>query len=229
MWGITLETLTEVCEQARGLAGADFDSWTMREVNNAIVKPLCLQAQTSLALHRSPGGLKAEVFVSHAWAEPFGQFVESIRSVYRHHARPPTLWICTFALVQSDDPTVIAAQCGAPTAPLDTSPFVRALQEAREFLVVRNTAVDLYTRLWCVCEVYFAHKFDLLPNRARITGADAFAGATTRCIDAKCYAMSDQVRILNALTGGGEPDMARVEAIDAMIQEFRAFTLQRES
>jgi hypothetical protein len=50
----------------------------MVDVNNHIVKPLCAREGVSLAVHHSPTGLVADVFVSHAWGEPFKQFCESV-------------------------------------------------------------------------------------------------------------------------------------------------------
>ena len=159
MWGVSLDTLQSVVDEARQMAmdlEEDFSMWTMRDINKHIVKPLCARTGTSLAVHRSPDGrgLRAEVFVSHAWAEPFEQFAQSVFNAYSRRMRKPTLWICTFALIRSDDRAVIERQIGPRGAPLEESPFVRALKQASEILVVRNRVRDLYTRLWCVCEVY---------------------------------------------------------------------------
>eukprot|EP00035_Acanthoeca_spectabilis_P014917 m.293994 g.293994 ORF g.293994 m.293994 type:complete len:729 (+) comp16248_c3_seq1:2490-4676(+) len=48
MCGITFEVLKTVYDQAAALAGADFAKWTMRDINRAIVKPLCAQHGTHL-------------------------------------------------------------------------------------------------------------------------------------------------------------------------------------
>lgn len=142
---------------------------------------------------------------------------------YRASVRKPTLWICTFALIQSDDPTVVAQQIGPPDAPLSDAPFARAMQHARELLVVRNDTVDIYSRLWCVCEVYFAHTYGLAPNHAKVVGSDAFADVVTSCLDAKCRDLGDRIRILHALIGGSPAHAELVERIDKMIVEFRRF------
>eukprot|EP00035_Acanthoeca_spectabilis_P029759 m.475377 g.475377 ORF g.475377 m.475377 type:complete len:1000 (+) comp38190_c0_seq1:794-3793(+) len=181
---VTFEVLQGVYDQARTLAGDDFSSWTMSNVNRAIVKPLCAQYGTCLALYHSPNGLSADVFVSHAWREPFRQFVESVFEAYRTSVRKPTLWICTFALMQSDDPDIIMKQIGPPEAPLTDAPFIRAMQQVHEFLVVRNSSVDVYSRLWCVCEVFFAHEYGLVPGRAKVAGSSAFSGSITSCLEA---------------------------------------------
>eukprot|EP00035_Acanthoeca_spectabilis_P007749 m.142457 g.142457 ORF g.142457 m.142457 type:complete len:195 (-) comp14069_c1_seq1:53-637(-) len=185
--------------------------------------------------------------------EPFGQFVKSIFDAYHSSVRKPTLWICTFALQQSNDPAVVTAQIGAPNAPLRQAPFVRAMEHVKEILVVQNRTVDIYTRLWCVCEVYFAHEFKLVPDRTRVAGSDAFAGAETSCLEAKCRNVGDRVRIVHALVGGGStPDpeqvgtssfsefestlivhsespvsILQVSRIDTIIQHFRRFSGDR--
>eukprot|EP00035_Acanthoeca_spectabilis_P028826 m.472255 g.472255 ORF g.472255 m.472255 type:complete len:727 (-) comp32385_c0_seq1:348-2528(-) len=223
MCGISFDVLKLVYDQAAALAEDDFDSWTMRDINRAIVKPLCSQHGTSLALVHSPDGLAAEVFVSHAWGESFKHFSDCIFETYRTSVRKPTLWICTFALLQSDDPAVVAQQIGAVDAPLNDAPFTRALRHARELLVVRNSTVDIYSRLWCVCEVYFAHTYGLAPEHTKVVGSDSFAGVITSCLDAKCRDRSDRVRILHALIGGSAANAELVERIDHLIVQFRRF------
>eukprot|EP00035_Acanthoeca_spectabilis_P015528 m.310368 g.310368 ORF g.310368 m.310368 type:complete len:107 (+) comp16378_c0_seq3:759-1079(+) len=97
--------------------------------------------------------------------------------------------------MQSDDPAMVAQQIGAVDAPLTDAPFSRAIQHAREILVVRNDMVDVYSRLWC-------HMYGLAPNHTKVVGSDAFAGVMTSCLDAKCRDRGDRVRILHALIGG---------------------------
>lgn len=150
--------------------------------------------------------------------------MESIIEAFKTQLEKPNLWICTFALIQSNDRSVVAQQLGAPGAPLREAPFVRALRHAREILVVRNSRVDIYTRLWCVCEVLFAHEFGLVPGRVKVVGSNAFATSPASCLDAQCGDPRDRVRILHALIGGVAANPERVSEIDAVIQRFRQFT-----
>eukprot|EP00035_Acanthoeca_spectabilis_P023759 m.450816 g.450816 ORF g.450816 m.450816 type:complete len:1817 (-) comp20053_c0_seq1:49-5499(-) len=223
MCGISFEVLKEVYDEAAALAGEEFENWTMRDINRCIVRPLCAKHGTSLALVHNPNGLAAEIFVSHAWGESFKHFAECIVATYGSNVRKPTLWICTFALIQSDDPAVIAQQIGPADAPLGDAPFARAMKHAREMLIVRNHTVDIYSRLWCVCEVYFAHTYGLAPDHTKVVGSDTFAGVITTCLDAKCRDRGDRVRILHALLGGSVADTKLVERIDQLIVEFRRF------
>ena len=175
----------------------DYATVTMREVNEMFIKPECAKSGTSYAMACNPGGLELHMFVTHAWDEPFKEFVESIQSACAHDAVKPNLWICALALVQSDDPAVISAQVGDEKTPLEQAPFVRALERASQFLVVRNRNTDIYTRLWCVCELDCAWKFDLLSTgKARVCGPAVFAGATSKCCDAECYSPTDREKIL---------------------------------
>jgi hypothetical protein len=218
MWGITIDMLKGVYDDAKRQAGPDFESWTMRDINNRILKPLCNAQKKSFALHHSPGGLAADVFVTHAWDEPFGQFYESVTTAFRTALRPPTLWICAFALLQGDDKTVIAAQIGPPHAPLCDTPFVQALKSAKKLLVVRNMTTDVYTRLWCVCELYYAHVFGFFTRKdVYVSGPDVHAENTTSCRYGQCYSMDDQTRILAELR------KIDYKQIDDIIREIRKF------
>jgi Tfp pilus assembly protein PilW len=79
-------------------------------------------------------------------------------------------------------------------------------------------------RLWCVCEVYFAHEFGHVPRRAKVAGSDAHASAAGGCLEAKCFSDSDRIRILHALLGGSAPDVNMVERVNQTIRDFRKFS-----
>ena len=141
-----------LCEQK----GQNYLTMTMRDVNEMLIKPKCAESRTSYAVACNPNGLKLNMFVTHAWDELFAEFIESIQSACAHDVIKPNLWICAFALVQSDDPSIITAQVGDEKTPLDQAPFVQALKHAGQFLVVRNSNTDIYARLWCGCELIHA-------------------------------------------------------------------------
>ena len=124
----------------------------MRDVNQAIIKPLCQRSGRSYALAMNPDGLLLDAFITHAWDEPFGDFVESIRDVFLTTMNKPTLWICACALYQGDA-TSLSNQVGTNEDSLDNSAFVRALSKASMYVVARNSTVDVYSRIWCVAEL----------------------------------------------------------------------------
>ena len=84
--------------------------------------------------------------------------------------------------------------------------------------------MDLWTRLWCVCELFFAEQRTVFEGEILVVGSDKFSGNTSSCLDAECRAVADKVRILHELTGGAVANPALVERIDAVIRDFRAHT-----
>ncbi len=94
-----------------------------------------------------PPNIKPTFESMQAWAEPFQQFVESINSAFLHEPHEPHLWICAAALFQTTNKDEIAKQLGSDP---NAAPFTKALRQAERFLVVRNRAVDLHDRIWCI-------------------------------------------------------------------------------
>ena len=58
--------------------------------------------------------------------------------------------------------------------------------------------MDLCARLWCVCELAFAHNFDLgeRGQRTKIVGSRKFADAKSTAGEAKCWDKGDEFKIL---------------------------------
>merc|ERR1740136_215901 len=151
MWAISFEKLLMVNDQAKKLFKEDFESKTMRDVNDKLIIPVCRKEKKSYALSTNECGLKTDVFVSHSWDERFGDFVECIKQAYENKLRKPNLWICAFGLLQGN-PEEIKSQLGTGEGALDQSPFVRALKGASNYLVVRNCNTDSCARIWCILE-----------------------------------------------------------------------------
>jgi hypothetical protein len=131
--------------------------------------------------------------------------------VYQTHVDKPNLWICTFALQQGE--SSIQEELDTP---LEESPFISALMAAREFVVVRNQTTDLYSRIWCVCELMYAEKYGLIPEKTRVTGPDTFSNAMTSCLHAKATSLDDHEKILKVLLF----EFGR-KLIDESIDKFR--------
>jgi len=92
----------------------------------------------------------------------------------------------------------IKTQLGVEEKYFDKSPFVVALESATPYLVVRNRNTDLYSRIWCICEVIFTRKFDFIPHKTIISGSNSFSENFTSCIDAESYSEIDKVKIERA-------------------------------
>merc|ERR1740136_128015 len=195
----------------------DFESKTMRHVNDKLIIPVCRKEKKSYALSTNECGLKTDVFVSHSWDERFGDFVECIKQAYENKLRKPNLWICAFGLLQGDFEE-IKSQLGAGNGALDQSPFVRALKGASNYLVVRNCTTNLCARIWCILEFVYAKEFELIPDRTIVTGPDTFADTNISCCDAKSFDPIDKEKILKELM-----KKSSVDEINEYIKEFCSF------
>jgi len=219
---ISYEQLVEVDREAKAKWG-EVHTKTMRDVVRHIIVPYTKTAGfrgLSYAQTKNPNGRKLDAFVTHCWDEPFREFVNSIRNVCSNQYHKPNLWVCAFALAQGDHGTIEKEL----NVPLADSPFVRALEEAKSFIVVRNTVTDLYERSWCVCELLYATKQEnnLFPHHTYITGPNSFADSDFRCENARAHNLADQARILGELENHG------VNRINEIIRQFREFN-DRES
>jgi len=194
MWSMSFEQLLEIRRDAQIKFGWSFRRKTMRDVCAEIVKPTCERTKKSCALYKNENGLPCQAFVTHAWDEPFGEFVDSIEKVHQANPDKPNLWICTFALLQ--DECAVKQELDTP---LEETPFVSALKDASEFVVVRNSKTDICSRLWCVCELMYAIKYRLYPGKLYVTGPDLFSKEQTSCLHAKATSLDDHEKILREL------------------------------
>lgn len=222
-WAITFDQLLDVHEEAGRKYGNRYGKKTMRDINEDIIKKQCQLTHKSYALSVNPIGRKVGAFITHCWDENFRDFVSSIQAAFHHFPIKPNLWICAFALIQGDFNIVRESMM----MPLIDSPFIRALEEATWFVVVRNSKRDLYSRLWCVCELLFAKQFGFttgkngeddtsIKHSTMVIGPDVFSKLTTSCIHAKATDEDDARRILELL----ETEHT-VEEVDALVKQYR--------
>jgi len=192
---------------------------TMRHVVQDIIKPVCEEHGTAYSLHLNPDGLCADTFVTHCWDEPFVDFVESIRRLFHPFVNKPNLWICSFALNQGTE----EVQEALDVPSLDQSPFILALSQATKFVVVRNAKVDLYSRLWCVCELMFASRYGFTAKAGKgsscketlVTGPNNMS-SNISVAEAETSNPKDKEKILQLLDLEFE-----VDYIDDMVKEYR--------
>eukprot|EP00038_Savillea_parva_P008111 m.174846 g.174846 ORF g.174846 m.174846 type:complete len:284 (+) comp13880_c0_seq1:133-984(+) len=209
-WAMTEAQLvgirTAAIAQAHDL-GQDYAQWTIRDINTHVVLPTCRAFQTSYALSVNPVGCDTEVFVSHTWDDTFEEMFTCITNAFGA-GNVPNVWICTFALRQDVN---VADQIGHDIA---TVPFVQALRAANTMLVVRSKNKDLYTRMWCVCELVFAIKVCKVDS-VRVCGPNTFAESTVSCTEAQCRP-ADKERIMKVLL-----EHSSVKEMDAVIGDLR--------
>jgi len=216
-WCISYDQLLEVDKEARQMFGTfRYKTKTMHDIVECIIMPKCKETGKSYARYLNPEGLPIESFVTHAWNGFFEHFVRSIVEIYKTRVKKPNLWICAFALFQSKDRASIQKQIGNS---LEEAPFVRALKEASEYCVIRNSTIDIYSRIWCVCELMHASKLDLSPS---VSGPNQFKDLHTSCVDAEASEEEDKKRILNAIV----TEFEGAETIDIKIRLYRNYDSQ---
>lgn len=218
---IKLSQLNKIAVDARKKFGSErYEKMTMRDIVEEVIKPQCKITGQPYALHLNPEGLKMETFCTHCWDEQYDDFLNSINQAYEGNLNPPNLWICAFALFQGTKEDIAEQISGKEAFKLSDSPFVRALRNANEFLVIRNSSVDLYSRIWCVCELLYAWEFKFVPDNTKVAGPDSFRDESTSIKDAKAFDQNDRDRILGYLM-----QEHGCEEIDNIVAEIRAHTL----
>jgi len=119
------------------------------QVNEYFVKPKTLAAGgMSYALWLHPEGLPCQVFISHAWAEGIFEFGDGVRSAWPAGRGLTNLYCCLLANPQNLDLEVFL------NVDILMNPFAQALQRASHILVIPNSKISIYSRLWCVYEAY---------------------------------------------------------------------------
>jgi len=118
-------------------------------VVDEVIKPMTEEHGCSYALMLNPGGIHVSHFITHAWAEGFKAFTRSLRDA----SITGGLWICFLANPQTWPSSELAMLLG--TNPF-MSPFYCALRESDNVIAVRNSNMNMYTRLWCVFELWSA-------------------------------------------------------------------------
>eukprot|EP00929_Paragymnodinium_shiwhaense_P101242 TRINITY_DN64188_c0_g1_i1.p1 TRINITY_DN64188_c0_g1~~TRINITY_DN64188_c0_g1_i1.p1 ORF type:complete len:630 (-),score=121.51 TRINITY_DN64188_c0_g1_i1:19-1908(-) len=101
----------------------------------------------SWALMRHNQGLDCDLFVTHAWCEGIFEFIEKVLASWPWGARHA--WVCFLANPQNLD---IGQLISVPSK----SPFSLALRQSEYMLVIPNSSVSIYSRIWCCYEAYLA-------------------------------------------------------------------------
>ena len=102
----------------------------------------------SYALWLHPEGLPCQVFVSHAWVEGIFEFALGVESAWPGGFGLTNMYCCLLANPQNLDLELFL------NVDLVHSPFAKALAKASHLLVVPNSQISIYSRLWCVYEAY---------------------------------------------------------------------------
>ncbi|CAE8709745.1 unnamed protein product, partial [Polarella glacialis] len=215
MWCISLGQLKQFAALAKAKLGPTvYARASTTDVVKQLVQPATMAAGRSYACMLNWRELlQVDVFISHAWAENFGNFVTSVEKALENRVRAEetSLWICSFALCQSSNADNIKHQIGKD---LSQAPFEKALQRAKEFLVVRNSECDLYSRAWCAYEVFRAHQLGI---KIAATGPDSFTKGAVDIMSCSATDKEDEKRIKDAIR-----DAAEIEAINKIVTEIKS-------
>lgn len=215
-WSISWQALLEIEAQAKKAFGLAYKTKSMWDIVQQVVKPACEEHGAPIALVLNGWKVaRVEGFVTHCWAEPFAEFMSSLRTVYGTQFAKPNLFICAFTIFQGSFEDVQ----GALGDTINDAPFVKTLRCSSHFTVVRNSVQDLYRRGWCLIEFLYARKFELYPKGVRIAGPTAFASSAASVMDVEASVKADREKIMRAIFDI-EPSVQR---LDEQIAEFRAF------
>jgi len=130
------------------------------KVVNEIIKPMTAMSGESYALMLNPEGVPVKHFITHAWGEGVKSFGESLRGALSRDEtgsadEPNGLWICFLANPQTWKSRQLERLLGANVW---LSPFASAIEKAADVIAVRNANINMYSRLWCVFELFVAHR-----------------------------------------------------------------------
>ncbi|CAE8613151.1 unnamed protein product [Polarella glacialis] len=127
-------------------------------VTDLIIKPETMHEGVSYAEMLNPEGLQIDFFISHHWAEDFGEFTQSILrqavvvapTLEKEKWQDVVYWCCAFANNQH------GVELGDT---LEESPFYMALSDpvCKGTVMNLNQAASSLDRIWCIYEVYLTH------------------------------------------------------------------------
>ena len=106
--------------------------------------------------------LRAAIMVSHAWDERFYEFFVALKN----SGFQGPFWVCALAIYQNEDiPRVtIAEQLGKDP---QHGPFATVLRQAECMVAIITAQCDIYTRMWCVYEMFIALSLKLVVHVAQ--------------------------------------------------------------
>jgi hypothetical protein len=222
MWCISLRQLQDFAQEVEQELGTEaYRAASCADVVKKSIIEKTSAARTSYARMVNWQNLRQiDVFVSHCWGENFSAFVNSVVAALetRIQAHEVNLWICCFALFQNPQYEVVKKQVGTD---LMDAPFEKALRFAREFLVVRNAECDMYTRAWCVFEIFRARQLDL---KITVTGPDKFTNENVDILSCKATDADDEDMIKGAIEDANE-----VDELNKVVSEIKAMGGRQES
>lgn len=191
-FAISLHQLNDLDAKAQSQLKGAYRAASTKQVVEEIIRPATEHlANRGYARLLNEGNLLfLQVFVVHSWDSGFSDFVKTVNGVFKSQESPPNLWICATALWQGGDLRT-ARRPGLDPA---EGQFAQAMKRAQSVLVVRSETVDLYTRLWCVWELFLAERLGFRKRRSTFVVAGSnrvFASEEEVDLDKCCTSEPD--------------------------------------
>jgi hypothetical protein len=158
------------------------------------------------------------LFIHSAWQENYNQFLEALAA---SNVQGP-FWVCALSIYQNEDLPNITIQKQLGPSP-SYGPFATVLRQADCMVAVMTTSCDIYTRLWCVYEIFIAITLNIPVslasfNEITTSGGGSDAMYTNVVLDSS----SKQVSTASAVCGNQiDQDMIQKEILD----QFGGFEL----
>jgi len=148
-WCVTLDQVYHLVREV-DKRFPDTDPTVYRVVEEIII-PMTRHVECGYALMVNPHGVEVKSFITHAWGESMRAFARALGQANVIGG----LWICFLANPQTWEPSELGSLLGMNPY---MSPFYTALEKAANVVAVRNSNLNMYTRLWCVFELWSANE-----------------------------------------------------------------------
>ena len=171
MWGITLEQLRDVTKDPK------YDSsMSMYDVVTKIIKPKTAGTGMGYSLLLNQDNpLRAKVMISHAWGEDYDQFLSTLAQ----GGTEGPFWVCAMSLCQNNDVEDVTIERQLGPSP-QFGPFAIVLKQADSMTAIMTESCDIYTRLWCVYEIFTAISLGIPVNLDAFTETKGYGGQTRK-------------------------------------------------
>lgn len=193
-------------------------------VNRYFVTPWTKETGRSIALMMNPDPKKADLMLSHSWAEDIDKVEDCLRQVQvaKQQAIPECTYVffCTFSLYQAEDEHGPSIE-----EQVRQDPFAKIIgsKPAYGMAVLHTLAADLYTRLWCGYEIYNAvqhgvRAFAVYPDEQSYT---SFFDFDVELQLALCTREQDELMIRGKI----EQLPGSYKALNIVCMQFRYFSM----
>lgn len=154
---------------------------TMRDIVELKIKPMTRGTGLGYALKLNCWRpLRAKIMVSHAWEESYVKFILALRCfIYGMTVAPSSgirnpanrlhlpdephrlvFWVCSTAIYQSEDIPELTIQKQLGPNP-HSGPFAAVLRQALAMVCCVTEDCNIYTRMWCVFEIFMAKELQV--------------------------------------------------------------------